>query len=76
MFVLNFVISGKVTSFPKVIKYFSEKHTPSAALNINSLLGVCFVDETMKAHVMVQWYLFLIHTQFNDNDTNTMCQVF
>ena len=43
MFVLNFVISGKVTSLAKVIKnvkrskysfhYFSAKHTPSATLN-------------------------------------------
>ena len=42
MFVLNFVISGKVSSLPKVIKYvkrskysfhdFSAKHTPSATL--------------------------------------------
>ena len=42
MFVLNFVISGKVTSLPKVIKYverskysfydFGAKHTPSATL--------------------------------------------
>ena len=43
MFVLNFVISGKVTSLPKVIKNvkrskysfhdFSGIHTPSATLN-------------------------------------------
>ena len=43
MFVLNFVLSGQVTSLPKVIKYvkrskysfhdFSAKHTPSATLN-------------------------------------------
>ena len=47
LFVLNFVISGKVTSLPKVIKYvkrskysfhdysfhdFRAKHTPSATL--------------------------------------------
>ena len=42
LFVLNFVIGGKVTSLPKVIKYvkrskysfpdFSAKHTPSATL--------------------------------------------
>ena len=41
---LNFVISGKVTSLPKVIKYgkrseytfhdFSAKQTPSATLNV------------------------------------------
>ena len=44
MFVLNFVISGKITSLSKVIKYvkrskysfhdFSTKHTPSASLII------------------------------------------
>ena len=44
LFVLNFVISGKVTSLPKVIKYvkrskysfheFSAKHTPSATLKV------------------------------------------
>ena len=43
LFVLNFVISGKVTSLPKVIKYvkrskysfhdFNANHTPSATLN-------------------------------------------
>ena len=46
MFVLNFVISGKVTSLPKVIKYvkrskyslkfhdLSAKHTPNATLTV------------------------------------------
>ena len=51
MFVLNFVVSGNVTSSPKVMKFmkrskycyhdFSAKHTPSATLSVDFVTIQC-----------------------------------
>ena len=59
MFILNFVIRGKVTSLPRVIKYvkevnllstnFSAKHTPSATLNITFWNGAKIKIKQNKA---------------------------
>ena len=67
LFVLNFVISGKVTSLPKVIKYvkrskysfhnFSAKHTPSATLNRKG-------KQSIFTSIPLQWLCL-----FNEHET-------
>ena len=63
MFVLNFVISRKVTSLPKVFKYvkrskysfhdLSAKHTPSATLKIDEEKSIYNNGNSIKSCVML-----------------------